>query len=253
MTVEKPKPKQLLRPITTGAGSAMNQSQFLAITCNSLIAREKSRVHGAVGFGFDSHWLKNWHVSFKPIIKRSNRNHVSPSTVIWKLLYRSKAICNFTKMTRIKTKHITRTIYIIHIRCIFSFLFIGRELTTWPANNCLQVSVLLQIIFCSCIIETTLSCENGGSVPRAGREGFDIFCWSKERWSNDKQLLNSVIAKHHDLSVSRRSIICLSLRLREIIDLLAIDKSRYFAQPRSITVNYSSREPHLLPFFIASD
>ena len=40
MTVEKPKPKLLLRPITTGAGSAMNQSQFLAITCNSLEARE---------------------------------------------------------------------------------------------------------------------------------------------------------------------------------------------------------------------
>ena len=58
MTVEKPKPKQLLRPITTEANSAMNQSQFLAITCNSLVAREKSRVHGAVCFGFDSHWLK---------------------------------------------------------------------------------------------------------------------------------------------------------------------------------------------------
>ena len=43
MTVEKPKPKQLLRTITTGAGSAMNQSQFLAITCNSLEAREKLR------------------------------------------------------------------------------------------------------------------------------------------------------------------------------------------------------------------
>ena len=42
MTVEKPKPKQLLRPITTGAGSAMNQSPFLAMTCNSLKAREKS-------------------------------------------------------------------------------------------------------------------------------------------------------------------------------------------------------------------
>ena len=54
----------------------MNQSQFLAITCNSLEAREKSRVHGAIGFGFDSHWLKNWRESFKPIIKRSNRNHV---------------------------------------------------------------------------------------------------------------------------------------------------------------------------------
>ena len=76
MTVEKPKPKQLLRPITTGANSAMNQSQFLAITCNLLKAQEKSRVHGAIGFGFASHWLKNWLESFKPIIKRSNGNHV---------------------------------------------------------------------------------------------------------------------------------------------------------------------------------
>ena len=73
MTVEKPKPKLLLRPITTGAGSAMNQSQFLAITCNSLKAREKSRVHGAIGFGFASHSLQNWRESFKPITKRSNR------------------------------------------------------------------------------------------------------------------------------------------------------------------------------------
>ena len=76
MTVEKPKPKQLLQPIRTGADSAMNQSQFLAITCNSLKEREKSRVHGAIGFGFVSHWLKNWRESFKPITKRSNRNHV---------------------------------------------------------------------------------------------------------------------------------------------------------------------------------
>ena len=30
----------------------MNKSQFLAITCSSLEAREKSRVHGAIGFGF---------------------------------------------------------------------------------------------------------------------------------------------------------------------------------------------------------
>ena len=46
-----------------------------------------------------------------------------------------------------------------------------------------------------------------------------------------KQLLNSAIAKYRDLSVSRRSIIiCLSLRLVQIIDLLATDKSRYFAR-----------------------
>ena len=74
MTVEKLKPKQLPRPITTGTNSAMNQSQFLAIICNLLTAREKSRVHVAIGFGLASHWLKNWRESFKPIIKRSNRN-----------------------------------------------------------------------------------------------------------------------------------------------------------------------------------
>ena len=36
----------------------MNQSQLLAITCNSLEARERSCVHGAIGFGIASHWLK---------------------------------------------------------------------------------------------------------------------------------------------------------------------------------------------------
>ena len=76
MTVEKPKPKQLLRPITTATNSEMNQSQFLAITCKSLEVREKSRVHGAIGFGFASHWLKNWCASFEPITKRSNRSRV---------------------------------------------------------------------------------------------------------------------------------------------------------------------------------
>ena len=70
MTVEIPKPKQLLRPITTGAASKMNQSQLQAITCNSLKAREKSRVHGVIGFA--SQWLKNWRKSFEPITKSSN-------------------------------------------------------------------------------------------------------------------------------------------------------------------------------------
>ena len=56
MTVKTPKPRQLLQPITKGTNSAMNQSQFLEITCTSLEAREKSRVHGAIGFGFAYHW-----------------------------------------------------------------------------------------------------------------------------------------------------------------------------------------------------
>ena len=59
MIVEKPNPKLLLRPITTGANSAMNQSEFLAITCNLLKAREKSRVQGGIVSGFAYNWLKN--------------------------------------------------------------------------------------------------------------------------------------------------------------------------------------------------
>ena len=74
MTVEKSTPKQLIQPVTTAATSAMNQSEFLAITCNLLIAREQSRLQAAIGFGFASQWLKNWRAIFKPITWRSNRN-----------------------------------------------------------------------------------------------------------------------------------------------------------------------------------
>ena len=63
-----------------------------------------------------------------------------------------------------------------------------------------------------------------------------------------KQLLNSVIAKYRDLSVSRRSIICLSLRLQQILDLLATDKSRYFAQPRPIVNCFLFLKPRLGDF-----
>ena len=55
------------RPITTGADRAINQSEFLEITSNLLKAREKSRVQGAIGFGFASHWLKNRRKIFEPI------------------------------------------------------------------------------------------------------------------------------------------------------------------------------------------
>ena len=66
-----------------------------------------------------------------------------------------------------------------------------------------------------------------------------------------KQLLNLVIAKYHDLSVSRRSIIC--LRLWQMIDLLFTDKSLYFTLPRSIIiiVNYSSPVDDKINFEIA--
>ena len=64
MTVEKPISKELLRPITTRAKSAMNQPEFQAITCNFLKAREKLRAQGAIGFRLSSHWLKNWREIF---------------------------------------------------------------------------------------------------------------------------------------------------------------------------------------------
>ena len=130
-------------------------------------------------------------------------------------------------------KCVIKAINIIIIWSKFFFLFIGQETTTWPANNCLQIivcsctmpsnSVWLQIIFFWCVKETVL---------------FSLLRSLLHRMI--KQFLNSVIAKYHDLSVSRRSIICLSLWLPQIIDLLATEKSQYFAQPRPIIVNYYS-------------
>ena len=63
-TVENPMRRLFLRPITTGTNSAMNQSEFLEISCNLLNAREESLLQVAIGFGFASHWLKNWRQGF---------------------------------------------------------------------------------------------------------------------------------------------------------------------------------------------
>ena len=45
----------------------MNQSEFPAITCTLLKAREKSRIEGAIGHGFAPHWLKNQRELFELI------------------------------------------------------------------------------------------------------------------------------------------------------------------------------------------
>ena len=54
----------------------MNQSEFLAITCNHLKAREKSCVQGEIGFSFVCHWMKDWREILKLIVKRSDRKRV---------------------------------------------------------------------------------------------------------------------------------------------------------------------------------
>ena len=163
--------------------------------------------------------------------------------------------------------HSLNTVTNIIIWCKCFFLFIGRKPTTWAANNCLQTMVCSckmlfncfwpQILFCSCINETTLFSflrlhlrENGRSLcfPK-------IFLKNKLGDQMINQLLNSVIAKYCDLSVSRRSFICLSLWLRQnivITDLLATDKSRYFAQPCPINAKYPTHtnSPHFSIHFL---
>ena len=103
----------------------------------------------------------------------------------------------------------------------FSFLFMGREVTTWPANSCLQISVMLQIKFRWCVIETSLLCENGGSVLWEGRELFDIFSWSKERWSNDK--------------------IIIQLGYRKMSWFVSVPQNNCLPEPSSSVNNWSAR------------
>jgi len=79
--------------------------------------------------------------------------------------------------------------YYFYLSIYFSFPFTGRKPAICPANNCLQMTVFLQMIFCSRVIQTTLLCENGKSVPQAIRGWFDSFSWSKEQWSNDKTII----------------------------------------------------------------
>ena len=111
-------------------------------------------------------------------------------------------------------------IVIIIIRSKFFFLFIGWEPTTCPTNNCLQIMVCpctmpsnciwLQIIFCTCIKEIVLFSFLRSLLRENGRSLCFLRIFIKKNKLGDrmiKQLLNSVIAKYHDLSVSRRSII----------------------------------------------
>ena len=144
---------------------------------------------------------------------------------------------------------------------VSSFLLAESPPRDLQLNNYLKIMVCscvmlfncfwLQILFCSCIIETalfsflrSLLCKNGRSLrfPK-------IFLKKQTRWMIKQLLLNSVITKYRDLSVSRRSIIiCLSLWLQQIIDLLVTDK--YFAQPRPIITKYlhicATHQGHLL-------
>ena len=92
-------------------------------------------------------------------------------------------------------------ITVIIIRCSFFFLSIGRQPTTWPANNCLQTMVcscvvpskrvLLQIIFWSWVIGTTFSREKWLIASLSCQEVIKIW---KQTWrSNDKTIIELAI------------------------------------------------------------
>ena len=71
----------------------------------------------------------------------------------------------------------------------------------------------------------SLVCENSESVPQAREQADSDLTYLVDQKNGDgmiKQLLNLVIAKYRDLSVASRSIVCLSIRLRQIIDLLRL-------------------------------
>ena len=97
-------------------------------------------------------------------------------------------------------------------------------------SNC----VWLQIIFCSCVKETKRDrpwVKKGRSLrfPK-------IFIKKQTWWSNDKTITELGYRKiSWFASVSHINYLP-QPSLRQIIDLLATDKSRYFAQPRSIIV-----------------
>ena len=139
------------------------------------------------------------------------------------------------------TKHII-------IRCVFFFLSIGRESTTWPANNCLRIMVRscvvpskrvwLQIIFCSCVIGTTFSREKWQIASLSCQEVIKI--WKQTWWSNNKTIIELGYGKI-SWFVSGEQINYLpkpKAEANNIIDLRDTDKSRYFAQPCPIIVNY---------------
>ena len=101
--------------------------------------------------------------------------------------------------------------------------------STWPANNCLQIMVCscamssncvwLQIIFCSCVNETTRdrSCVKKGRSLRFPK----IFIKKQTWWSNDKTIIE--------------------LGYRKISWFASVSHINYLPQPSASANNWSAR------------
>ena len=124
----------------------------------------------------------------------------------------------------------------IIIQCVFSSLSIGRESTTWPANNCLQIMVcscvvpskrvLLQIIFCSCVIGTTFLREKWQIASLSCQKVIKI--WKQSWWSNDKTIIE--------------------LGYHKISWFVSVSQINYLPQPLASANNLSARHGQIMIF-----
>ena len=120
------------------------------------------------------------------------------------------------------------------------FFFIGQKPTTWPANNCLQIMgcsctmlsncVWLQIVFCSCVNETT---RDHSRVKKGRSLCFPkIFIKKQTWWSNDKTIIE--------------------LGYRKISWFANVSHIKYLPQPSASANNWSSRHWEITIFFSTS-
>ena len=117
------------------------------------------------------------------------------------------------------------------IRCKCFFLFIGREPTMWPANNCLQMMVCsctmpftcwLQILFCLCINETMLF----------------SFLWSLLRENSRSLRLPKICLKKETRWLNDKTIIIIELGYCKILWFVSVSQINYLPQPNN---NWSAR------------
>ena len=118
--------------------------------------------------------------------------------------------------------------FMLSFNWFFSLLFIGRELTTIPANNCLQISVAANNIKLMRNWNYALVWKWRVRFPEQAAEWFDIFSWSEERWSNDKTIIE--------------------LGDRKISWLVSVSQINYLPQTSAPTNNWSARHSQIAIF-----
>ena len=102
---------------------------------------------------------------------------------------------------------------------------------SWMHNVVDSTCVLLQIISCSCVNETTLFSFLGIALAWKWQIALQIIK-KQTRWSNDKTIF--IIDPGYHLKYCDFFL----LLFASAFDLLATDKSWYFAKPHPVIVKY---------------